>query len=126
MTHKISLVLGDWSHDDHNMTDMVTVEVNLTPAQIKKAYSAGTAIVGVDLTRDVCSEYEDHKLSDAHYEVFKKSGVLPDSNEDSWMDSDTFAELYLWVCKQGDATFTYKIVANNNASINIGGYGLFE
>lgn len=129
MTHKISLVLGDWSDDGHGKTDIVTIESNFTPAKIKKAYKKGTELVGVDLTEDVCSEYEEHQMTPEHYEVFKASGVLGDLSDESWdryLDSDTFAELYLWVAKQGNPEFEYKIVPNSSASINIGGYGLFE
>lgn len=119
----INLVLGDWSHDGHGMTETVTIESNFGISQIQKAYKAGVKLLGVDLVKDVCEQYEESEMLAEHYEVFKDSGIL--DPDDSWIDSDTFAKLYLWTARMGNPELIYSVLPWDKASIQIGGYGLF-
>ena len=61
--HTINLVLGDWSHDGHGITDTVTIKCSHTSEQIKEAYNQAVKNLGFpDLVEDACEEYEDSYL----------------------------------------------------------------
>lgn len=123
----INLLLGDWSGDGHSITETVTIECNRNVETLKMAYERGVELTGINLTKDICSDYEDNKVSSEIIETLKVFGMvdLPDTyDEDSYSFwTDTYANTWLFIAKVGDPELEFKIVKNQ--SINIGGYGLY-
>jgi hypothetical protein len=90
-------------------------------------------VVGVDLTRDVCREYEDStlpadvlvKLTDAGFTIpgvaDPKAAICDDTE---YLTPEEFAEIWLFIARKGDPDLKVEIV-EDEPSINIGGYGLF-
>lgn len=133
----INLVVGDWSNDGHGRTDTITISTNLSRSAVQKAYKAGAEVVGVDLTKDVCRDYEDHYIDDDVLDKFRKAGLtqadVPEWKEEDlstidasslWVGSEIFAHLYCFIVKKGAPAFEFTVVENKD--LNIGGYGLFE
>jgi hypothetical protein len=127
MTNTINLVVGDWSDDGHGKTDSYTIQTKTTRLELEKAFKKGQKIIGFNLDEDVCAEYEEYELKESEADKIREH--LPNFNIDDlddgcYMDSESFAILYMEIAKLGDPTIEYEIADNEN-SINIGGYGLF-
>lgn len=45
----VELIVGDWSNDGHGQTDVTVIESNLTPSEVKAAYSLGVDKCGYGL-----------------------------------------------------------------------------
>jgi len=131
----INLVVGDWSDDGHGRTETITINTNLTRSEVQRAYKAGVELIGVDLTKEVCRDYEDHKIDDDTWKKFREAGLtktdVPVWEEEDfedisslWVCPKSFAYLYCFIVKKGDSSFEFKVVENKD--LNIGGYGLFD
>lgn len=122
---KINLIVGDWSGDGHEKTEVFIIESNLSPDEIKDAYAKGSKILGFNLIRKVCIEYEDNfipfsiaKILNSHLNTeFNIDGQLSLVIPKQWVD------LYLKIVHLGNDSFKYGYIAG--VDINIGGYGLF-
>jgi hypothetical protein len=133
MSNTISLVLGDWSGDGHEKTETIVLRSNLTNKQIEDAYKKGTNKVGFDFIRTIANEYEDNVISAEKLDALIELGLKDfdrigdDTDEDDYnLDTDSFADIYLFIVKLGNEDFEYKIlVGESNPEIRIGGYGLF-
>lgn len=133
MKNLIKLVVGDWSHDGHNQTDSVQILSNLSKNSINRAYENGSYKIGFDFKNSICVEYEDNSLCKEKLNILLDHGLWPDDaeslkkdEEELYLDSDQFIDIYLFIAKLGDSGFKYKIINyEENPSINIGGYGLF-
>jgi hypothetical protein len=136
LKHTINLIVGDWSHDGHNMTDTVTIHSNLNVKELEAAYKKGAKKIGVDPTKEIAEEYEDNKISKEAYDKLVTHGFDvkdlidvpdPDESEDSYdlYSSEAFSEIWLFVAKTGNPDFEYEMLEESDNSINIGGYGLF-
>lgn len=142
----ITLVLGDWSHDGHGLTDRINISSNLTDKEITKAYKAGKKKLSFDFDR-VAEDYEDSRLTKVRWGEFLKLGFSNPEYEKKWsepyqpgdtydpddeesdlvLDSEGFARLYLFLVKLGNDKFEYEILSDKqNPTIEIGGYGLFS
>lgn len=128
-THRIDLILGDWSGDGHGQSQTVIINSNLRKDELLTAYEAGTKLVGFDLINDVCEEYEDNrmkreyktKLLDLGFPDFYEDGLEEDT---CYLDQELFAQIFLFICKLGNPSFEHEIV-ESDSFIHIGGYGLF-
>jgi hypothetical protein len=130
---RIRLVVGDWSTDGHSMAKEVSVLSNRRDRDLSKAYAKGVRVVGVDLTKDVCREYEDSslpaevlvKLTAAGYQIpgveHPETAICEDTE---YLTPEEFAELWLFIARKGDPELRVEVV-EGEPSINIGGYGLF-
>jgi len=135
LEHFITLTLGDWSHDGHSQTDVITVRCNVDKKDLEKAYKKGTKKLGFDLTEDVCADYEDMSASADVIEKLKTAGIKPedfieneDEDDEGWSfayNVEAFASLWLRIAQLGDPDLKYELVETNPNNINIGGYGLF-
>jgi hypothetical protein len=134
LEHRIELVVGDWSHDGHEKTDVQFLESNLPSSEIKKAYNAGTKIVGFDFSKVVARNYEEDKISVDKVDKLKSLGCELFDSYDEYDFSekegyqlwpDIFTDVYLFICKLGNPDFEYELVSDSADRINIGGYGLF-
>lgn len=133
---RIRLVVGDWSGDGHSMTEDMWVLSNRDDAALRAAYNRGTQVVGVDLTGNVCQEYEDPWMPQAVFDRLVTAGYRPPWADDPeangidpepegiCMEPEWFAELWLFIASKGDPDLSARIVTGET-SINIGGYGLF-
>lgn len=132
---RVRLVVGDWSTDGHSMTKDIWVLSNRRVSDMELAYQKGSRIVGVDLTRDVCVEYEDSvlpaevlvKLINAGFKGLEdfelKGGMIYDDTE--YLAPEEFAKLWLFIASKGDPEMKTEVL-EDELPINIGGYGLFS
>lgn len=130
----VTLVVGDWSRDGHEKTDTISIESNLSPKDIEKAYKKGTKKIGVDLSKTIVADYECNVMSSADVAKFVAAGfdlqeflgAYYEINEDGSLELgvDEFVDLYLFVVKTGNADFISKRI-EPYSNINIGGYGLY-
>lgn len=133
LKHVINLVVGDWSHDGHGKTQLVTIRSSLSGTEIEEAYKNGVKIIGFDLIECVAANYEDSGI-DAEYErKLRAAGVDLDSTVEKTYDrtewslwTDSYAELYLFFVKTGNPDFKFEFLNHDESNINIGGYGLFD
>src|SRR5688572_21393986 len=131
--HKITVVVGDWSQDGHNLTESFTVESNLSKEEVEKAYKKGTKALKVSIA-DLCNDYSDNAIPKLTYNKFVS--LKPSIEELGWkceeddkdgirrIGPDEFAEMYFVTVKAGNKNFKWTYVKSGH--IHIGGYGLFE
>lgn len=141
LPNRITLVLGDWSHDGHNMTSNFIIDSNLTSKEVESAYKRGASKCGLDLRANVCSDYEDSsisaedfkKLADAGYDRGDFGKVDPDDDDPpgdplkvgiDYVDHDEFLRMWLFIVKLGEPSFECKEIRSYDVTVNIGGYGL--
>ncbi len=133
LPHMINLVVGDWSHDGHSMTEQATIKCNLEKKDLEKAYEKGSKKVGFDLTEEVCADYEDMSMPAEIVEKLKAAGI--DALEYAEKDEDeedlsfaynweAFVELWLRIARLGNPELKYEMSSSESPNINIGGYGL--
>ncbi len=131
---RIQLVIGDWSGDGHEITRSVTAHSNIPADELKAAYDLGVKATGVDLTRDVCSDYRDSSLSAEVLAKLVAAGYAIPGMENlsgneifddtQYLDPEEFAGIWLFIARKGNPELRVDLV-ENDARINIGGYGLF-
>lgn len=134
-TFRMRLVIGDWSMDGHNMTESITVEANRKASAVKLAYLKGSKVVGLDVTADVCRDYEDNtllaedlvKLVDAGFTGLGDFVLRPEMifDDTEAVEPFDFAQYWLFIARKGDPDLRIKVVEDEE-KINIGGYGLFS
>ena len=120
--HEMTLVVGDWSRDGHEMTEDFIYTVNRTPLEVEKAYSLGKEIVGVDITKE-CEEYEDNEIRGEVWEKLTKAGFAMQGPDDEGFYPAQFAEVWMFIASRGEPFLEYALVKGSYH--NIGGYGLF-
>lgn len=135
----ITLSIGDWSKDGHNQSDEVIIETDLTAKQLDAAYKKGVKIVGVDLVKDCCHEFEDNTISVSDaikmleagvFELAGWDGIDAETIESEEGIKDVFSDgwetLYFAFCKIGNPKFKYKKHKDDRQVLRIGGYGLYS
>lgn len=134
-TYSINLMMGDPYADGHGKSEVTMIESNLNVKDLLKAFKAGSKKIGVDFD-EIASDYEEDKLTNEDHDKFVAHGFSFDKvSEFDWtdeddeyyalrLDTDLFAELYLFCVKVGRPDFEYKVIRSKN-NIDIGGYGLF-
>lgn len=136
LPHLIDLVVGDWSGDGHSQTETVPVYSNLKKRDLEKAYKKGTALVGFDLTRDVCCSYDDNVIDEHRVVRLESLGITrgqylnerehPERPGPHQLSPNEFAVLWLRIAQLGDPGLEYKVTDDDSPHINIGGYGLYD
>ena len=130
--HHINLIVGDWSGDGHCKTSHYTVSSNKTKDEVLKAYKNGVKIIGVDLAKNVCRQYQESSISNSDLNLLITHGLsdfepIDDdrfNDEDSIeLEPDWFVDIWLFITRKGDADLVLELVDND--SIHVGGYGLF-
>lgn len=127
VAHQIALIVGDYSFDGHCRRDTVVVSSSLPKDQLLAAYKRGCEVVGFDLTKDVCSEYDDSTIPKYALQKLAKVGYSVEfAGEDGadYVSSQTFADVWLFIATKGDPSLVTTII--DPPSLNIGGYGLFS
>lgn len=122
--HTINLVVGDWSGDGHNITNTVTYECNFDKKTLELLYKRGVEKTGIDITK-CCVDYQENSLDEETMAILSRLGLIDLDEQDEYMWTDSFARLYMQIAEIGsEGELEYKEVTN--ASINIGGYGLYQ
>lgn len=129
--HKITLRLGDWSHDGHSITKTYCISSNLPSEKVWDAYSKGVKKVGFDFCDQVAVMYQDDSLPKEKLEKLKRLGLdinELDMNPDgsARLDSAMYTRIFLFIAKLGEDIFSYDMVNENTVIMDIGGYGLFD
>ncbi len=123
--YKLNLVIGDWSDDGHGKTATVTIDSNMMSREVWDAYRAGARLIGVDLCKDVASDYQESQLGSGVASKFVAAGFADyELDSEDYMGSDQFADMFLFTVKKGNPDFSYTRCENED--LHIGGYGLFE
>jgi hypothetical protein len=118
----IRLDMGDTSYDGHNQTQEFWFHSNLSPDELKSAYSKGSGIIGFRLDRQ-CAEYQDDKIApEVKIGLIQHLGWLASECEE--FDTDSFVEANLGITRLGNPAFEYEPLTPHKV-IDIGGYGLF-
>jgi len=126
-TFTIGLVVGDWSGDGHSRTETITFECSHRYTDVQKAFEKGSNILGFDITKSLCADYEDGSISEACLETLEKNGIYANydgDSDDATLSPEPFAELYMDIAKLGNKDITYSLEYPD--TINIGGCGLFR
>jgi hypothetical protein len=120
----VKLTVGDWSHDGHGMKEDVLVKS--THKDLDKLFKKGAKKCKFDITK-YCGDYDDCSISVADADIVSKTfGVeLESYGDEFYLNSDTYAEIWLETCVFGDDKFDYEIL-EPDAKYNIGGDGLFS
>lgn len=126
------LIVGDWSHDGHNQSDTLMVEVNAPPGFLDYSnqdspFYKGCNTLGIaDPIKTICEAYEDMWIPiELAKRVFNDNELEPDDfSNDFRADPKSWVEFLLEICKIGDSNFTYTIL--DYPIIHVGGYGLYS
>jgi len=132
MKNVIVLVLGDWSHDGHSKSSIITIRSNLTKSEIEKAYEAGSKEVGFSFTADVCSS-DNNLITQEQIELLENadidtSDILPPQawTEGSSVDEECFFDIYMEIVELGNPELEWERIYHEENHIRIDGYGLFR
>jgi hypothetical protein len=146
LNHKIKLCIGDWSCDGHNQMENIYINCNVFIEDLESAYKTGAEKIGVDITEDLCNEYDDNKIEFSRIEKFALHGFKPsmididvepddihcggentdgDGFDPLSVDSIMFTKLWLFTAITGNPDIRYEIISDDVPEVNIGGYGLF-
>ncbi len=132
---RVSLVIGDWSGDGHNMTEQIPVYLSHTGDSLTDAYKKGVEICGVDIAA-LLDDFEESTILSEDLRKLSKFGILAgwgfDTEESLTEDYslrceyEMYAEMYLRVAKLSDPdNFHYEFDLETKQQ-PIGGYGLFN
>jgi len=135
MKHITILVLGDWSHDGHNKSSIVTIRSNLTKSEIEDAYRSGIKKVGMSFAEDIGAEYEEHgaTISPEEIELLENAGIDTSCIEppQPWHEGhriyeECFVDIYMEIVALGNPDLEWERVGHEENHLRIGGYGLFS
>lgn len=138
LNRRIRIVIGDWSCDGHEKTEVTMIRSNLTKEKILAAYKKGVEKVGLDLSKDVARDYQDWNCRLKDWKKLELAGfpfsdwfgedeleMFNSGEEEMSLSTELFLEMYFFLVKQGSSAFEYEIVEEKDGSLHIGGYGLF-
>lgn len=146
MKYTVNLVIGDWSQLGHGILENISIKTNATPNGIRTAFITGSSMIGFNLTEDVGSgpSVNGCILYDNQYWALCKAGIpVADILEDSELLDEhavkprsgskpryrlslgDFKKLWLHISKLGCPALEWE-ESPEMATINIGGYALFE
>ena len=136
MKHRITMIIGDWSGDGHRETETEVWLANKDLAAVEEAYEKGSKILGVDIIKTVCVDYEDSSIETELF--WKIANLCPDFGEE-WdlegeppseenaerpVDSHEWPYLVMAVAKIGDPDLEVA-EAPHESTWKVGGYGLY-
>jgi len=127
----IEMMLGDCSYDGHEKTQSLFIECNVTEEEITLAYKKGVIEVGLDLEKEVATEYNEPYIYDDQVKILSEAGFVFDDlreNHDNkmrwYVDWDEFFRMYMFLVEKGNPSIEWKRVKFD--VVIMGGYGLFN
>jgi len=132
---KINLLVGDRSGDGHDKREHFLIECNLDVAGVQKAYKKAVKLVGFDFSNEVAAEYEDSRISHEQLKKLRELGYDGELFDEKYMadgacglamDGLEFAHIYMFFVWLGNKDIVWEFVDAQDATIDIGGYGIFE
>lgn len=132
----VDIYVGDHWGDGHEKFEKYSIESNFSGQKIQEAYKEGCKVVGFDLIKTYCVDYEDSIIPLKHIKKLLELGLekddeildtnleMLDEKDTYGLNVDEFFKIYLFICTLGNKNFRYDII-NSTDSIDIGGYGLF-
>lgn len=131
MKNRIALVVGDYSYDGHEKSLSFFIDSNLALVDLKKAYKKGVKKLGINVRKDVATDCADNMITLDRWKYFANAGctIIDETHfkngvYEIW-DTKIFVDLWLFTAHIGDPEFEYSLIEDEDASIGIGGYGLF-
>jgi len=150
----IKLITG--STAGHGKTEDYYYDVNVEHSkELWDAYKRGVEICGVDLTKDLCTEYEDNGITIGDLrKLFKHDVIVEDDDIKAYVlgtindgvaekaacfddlddndkefyffgNGEEFHDVWLEIAKLGNPDLKYRSASRQVVEFNIGGYGLF-
>ena len=89
--HVFRLMLGDWSGDGHGIDTTYRIQSNKPIEEVRAAYFSALEQTGLDLTEEVCAEYEDNVITEEMVSRLKGLG-LPVPADREWVQTDEFVD----------------------------------
>lgn len=96
--HRFKLTIGDWSNDGHGRCETFIVISNKPVQESREAYFKAIEKLNFDISREVCSDYQEYELKPEVRKKFKKLGYTIEEE----FDPEAYAKLLLFFIKQGD------------------------
>jgi len=131
MMYIINLIIGDWAHEGHGKSSIVTIRSTLSKSEIDNAYLEGSKKLGFSFIEEVGVEFGGCLLTQERLDALDEAGVdtscVTNYGTEGYYidDEDSFVELYLSIVNLGDDTFEWERVGHEENHIRIGGYGIF-
>ena len=127
----INIIYGDPSHDGHNKTQTLSLEINdgITLEDVQYAITSGEKKLGIKLS-DIAYDYEDTFMPEEYFEIFRAQGItFTNEEENSWLekneiDTEDFEDILILLINVGDPGIEAKRVEIPDISL-YHGYGLF-
>ena len=116
MNYSYSLVIGDYSNDGHNQSDLYSFKCTHKDNEIYKAYKKACKKSGVKL-ENILEEYEDSSISETTMESLTAIGVNLDSLDVELYEGqyifypENVALLFLEMVRSQLEGFAYEMVA---------------
>ena len=107
--HVFRLMLGDWSGDGHGIDTTYRIQSNKPIEEVRAAYFSALEQTGLDLTEEVCAEYEDNVITEEMVSRLKGLG-LPVPADREWVQTDEFVDLVLAYIKLGDPALELEVL----------------
>ena len=136
MKHITILVLGDWSHDGHSKSSIVTIRSNFTKHEIEGAYQKGIQKIGMSFVEEIGVEYEEYGgclITPEQIELLENAGIDTSDIEPptEWQEGhriyeECFVQIYMDIAALGDPELEWERVSHEENHLRIGGYGLFS
>lgn len=132
LNHIIEFEVGDYSHDGHNMSEVVLIRSNYSGKEIDKGFEQLGKQHNIDF-QNICEEYEDSVIHEDDVKKLIELGSMTDENledgEYDVNDARELAEIALETLKAIIPDFEYEFysIPNKeycNALTGIG-YGCF-
>lgn len=147
---KLKVTLGDWSNDGHGMTEVFIVDLPtvINQSELEEMYNLGAGVIGFDLIKQVCRNYEDNRIDLGWYDRLTTLGYEPydfkkeagkwdsypefDEGEYAYLTTELYLDIYMFFVSVGyekmigtNDSFGYRVVSDDMPQVTIGGYGLF-
>lgn len=124
---KVSLYVGDSCNDGHGRIERLLVDVNVTYAQLTKAYKKGTKKLGLDFELKVANEYSGKVLNEGiHKKLTSLGWVAPNTfKKKRELDPELYFDIWIFLAKLGNAGLVVNVKPRRIREMYIGGIGLF-
>lgn len=135
MRHSFEFHLGDWSDDGHGKHVVVRCRANGNIDKVREAFhKAASRLPDYVCPTEMCSEYEDNRISEQAASWLKKHGAPRPKKEECTLD--WMARYVIWFINQGNPDLEVRRVKSpptlhfygmdeRGRHIGFIGYGLF-